>query len=796
MAPNASDPKDLKLVLNPARRKALLALVGGIISQMRSKIELSFEVSATDQIAPLFHNPEQARNPSPNDQEQERRRQVDARMERALSNPKMMALKQDALSYFDRWSREVRNMMRTTCEGPEDPRAEQRRREFNAARNPPPPVYDIALHNPKDPEAIEKAEAAELLETKDMSMLQSMYPPVQTRLTTISKQDRVCVISCMILSLLSLGQYSAHSRVLLCYLTSSLAVPLSILTTEETEIAQTLMLASKTLSADDETRKRQTENAVSRKWKVGLASVAGAVVIGVTGGIAAPLVAGAIGGIMGGVGLGGVASFLGIFAMNGALVGTLFGAFGAKMTGEMMDAYAKEVSDFKFLPVADEHETMKETEAEGRRLRVTIGINGWLNHPEDVVKPWGVMGRESEVFALRYEMDALIDLGTSLEGMVSSYAWSFVKLEILKRTVLATLWSALWPVYLLKMATSVDNPFSVARNRSEKAGEVLADALINKAQGERPVTLIGYSLGSRVIYSCLRSLAERKAFGLVENVILIGSPVPSSKANWRIMRAVVSGRLMNVYSENDYILAFMYRATSIQFGVAGLQKIEGVEGVENVDLSEEVSGHLRYPELVGKILKRCGVEGVKVEDADIETDVSVSQQSLIDADIDGYQGDIDAKGLSDAGIMELLDRENMMVGSSTAASLSTGHLNPLLPESVKYDASTTSNIIPTRSAFPYQAPQPSKDITRGVSNLNLEQQRDDSDSDDGGIQMIDNDSDGELQMLSGDPIPDDEPIPGPSQGKKQMQSITEPKSLGSFPKDRAARTKASDIGLY
>jgi hypothetical protein len=92
-------------------------------------------------------------------------------------------------------------------------------------------------------------------------------------------------------------------------------------------------LASKTLTADAETQKRRTENASSRRWKVGLASVAGAAIIGVTGGLAAPIVAGAIGGIMGGVGLGGLASFLGIFAMNGALVGSLFGAYGGKMTG-------------------------------------------------------------------------------------------------------------------------------------------------------------------------------------------------------------------------------------------------------------------------------------------------------------------------------------------------------------------------------------------------------------------------------------------------------------------------------
>ena len=160
-------------------------------------------------------------------------------------------------------------------------------------------------------DAIAEAEAREIEEAKDISALQNMYPPITTRLTTISKEDRICVISCMVLLLLSLGHYSAHSRVLLCYLTSSFALPMSILTKEETEIARTLLLASKELSADAETQKRREDNASARRWKVGLASVAGAAVIGITGGIAAPIVAGAIGGIMGGVGLGGLASFLG-----------------------------------------------------------------------------------------------------------------------------------------------------------------------------------------------------------------------------------------------------------------------------------------------------------------------------------------------------------------------------------------------------------------------------------------------------------------------------------------------------
>jgi len=268
----------------------------------------------------------------------------------------------------------------------------------------------------------------------------------------------------------------------------------------------------------------------------------------------------------------------------------------------MVDQYAKEVEDFRFIPIRGRPRDA----AQGRRLRVTIGINGWLDSRDDVVKPWRFIGSDSEVFALQYEMDSLVGLGRSLKNLVTSSSWNFVKVEILKRTVLATLWSALWPAYLLSMAASVDNPFSLAKNRSEKAGKILADALINKVQGERPVTLVGYSLGARVVYSCLQSLVERRAFGLVDSVVLIGAPVPSNRDHWMMMRSVVSGIMFNVHSENDYLLAFIYRATSVQLGVAGLQEIDQVDGVVNLDLSDCVQGHLRYPELIDRILARCG----------------------------------------------------------------------------------------------------------------------------------------------------------------------------------------------
>jgi hypothetical protein len=67
------------------------------------------------------------------------------------------------------------------------------------------------------------------------------------------------------------------------------------------------------------------------------------------------------------------------------------------------------------------------------------------------------------------------------------------------------------------------------------------------------------------------------------------------------------------------MLGFVYRMHSLAMGVAGLQPIEGVSGIQNLDLSEKVSGHLRYPSLTGEILQECGFMGIRAT-GEIEKD--------------------------------------------------------------------------------------------------------------------------------------------------------------------------------
>lgn len=168
-----------------------------------------------------------------------------------------------------------------------------------------------------------------------------------------------------------------------------------------------------------------------------------------------------------------------------------------------------------------------------------------------------------------------------------------------------------WPDALMRCSKIVDNAWVMGFTKCPKLQQLLTDIIGGHVMGERGISLIGYGLGARAIYLCLAFLAERRMYGLVDTVVLMGAPIPGDAGTWSALKSVVSGRLVNVYSPTDYMLAFASRQTAIQFGVAGLDQVQGVGGVENHDVSDILDAHFRYPALVSTILKRVLWEDLK-----------------------------------------------------------------------------------------------------------------------------------------------------------------------------------------
>lgn len=549
-----------------------------------------------------------------------------------LDSPRTQGLRRAALTHFDKWQVDVLRRLGEVLSVRPDAIRKARADAKAKAQAAEKARRDKAFLDWANGEDEEKKKAgvdvAEMGNDEEGLLLPVGFDSTIARM---SRESRVLVLDSVLLLLLSLEQYSALSRVLMLRLTRILRLPESTLVDNESKVAEGLLAsAAAKMSAEESTQRQASEGAAARRWKIGAATVAGAALIGITGGLAAPILAAGVGSIMGGLGLGAVASLLGPLATNMVLVGGLFGAYGGRMTGRIMEKYAQEIKDFAFLPVSSEQRAPGKADDSGtiqlqneglrqtHKLRVAIGISGSVSDASGFLEPWRAFSSSRiEAFGLRWEMDALLQLGRKMSEILRSYAWDFARFQLLSMVL-----SGLWPFGLLRAASSLDSPFAIAKMRSDKAGRVLADALVNRVQGARPVTLVGFGLGARVIYSCLLQLADLNAFGLVESVVLMGAPTPSDVASWRRIRAVVSGRVVNVFSGDDFMLGFLYRASSAQLGIAGVQEIEGVMGVENFDLTDFVESHDMYPDMVGTILQRIGF-------GDLDHDFVAQQQEIV-----------------------------------------------------------------------------------------------------------------------------------------------------------------------
>ncbi|CAL0311475.1 unnamed protein product [Lupinus luteus] len=392
--------------------------------------------------------------------------------------------------------------------------------------------------------------------------------------------------------------YDARHRVALRLLATWLDINWTKMEAIETILASSAMAFVK----EQESNKEETQSKESSwdKWKrggiIGAAALTGGALMAITGGLAAPAIAAGLGAlaptlgtlipVIGAGGFAAAASAAGTVAGSVAVAAS-FGAAGAGLTGSKMARRVGSVDEFEFKPIGENHNQ--------GILAVEILVSGFVFEEEDFIRPWEGHNDNLERYALQWESKNLIAVSTAIQDWLTSR----FAMELMKQGAMLTVLSALltalaWPATLLAATEFIDSTWTIAIDRSDKAGKLLAEVLLGGLQGNRPVTLIGYSLGARVIFKCLEALAETEnSAELVERVVLLGAPIAIKDENWEAARKMVAGRFVNAYSRNDWMLGVAFRASLLSQGLSGIQPVD-IPGIQNVDVTDHIEGHSSY----------------------------------------------------------------------------------------------------------------------------------------------------------------------------------------------------------
>lgn len=435
---------------------------------------------------------------------------------------------------------------------------------------------------------------------------------------------RWTVVCDLIILCLSMNNYDARSRVFIRKIATYLSLDWHEVIAFERRISEYLAQndpsweteseASFATTASDETvseyavshkneavrKSRNKQNKKKRYIMMGLATLGGGLVLGLSAGLMAPVIAGGLGAVLTTVGVTGTTSFLGGTA-GIALITSGATVAGGRIGAKRMFNRTKGVDTFEFVTVKAED-----------RVNCLITITGWLSRPdnkEEAAHPFStidcVMG---DHYTLFWEPELLTELGSAIKIIATEVVTQAIQ-QALQHTIMGALLAGLtWPLALTKIGYLIDNPWANALDRARIAGLILADSLMNRSMGSRPVTLVGFSLGARVIFFCLLELSRMHAFGLVEDVAIFGTPVSTSQSQWKECTTIVAGRFINGYATNDWLLGFLFRASTGGLGsVAGLRPLRNVEqNVENMDCTDLIKGHLHYRTAMPKLLKRAG----------------------------------------------------------------------------------------------------------------------------------------------------------------------------------------------
>lgn len=248
------------------------------------------------------------------------------------------------------------------------------------------------------------------------------------------------------------------------------------------------------------------------------------------------------------------------------------------------------VNDFNAL----KHFEIRKFQAGGKQG--VIFINGFLSEGDGDVTDWSRSVPEFFNLASCYHLD-----------------WEASKdpLNFLSKGAMVNLGSLVRfvpPSTTMLTAPVIDGlaTWHLSMKNAEATGRLLANAILRTSDWQ--FSLVGHSLGARVIHFALVELAKNGA-KKVENAYLLGAAVgggTKDDACWELAADAVTGKIFNCHSREDSILAGLYR-----IGNVGLSSPAGYSGIHlehehihNADCTDIVKGHLSWKQQLAEVLRR------------------------------------------------------------------------------------------------------------------------------------------------------------------------------------------------
>ena len=152
--------------------------------------------------------------------------------------------------------------------------------------------------------------------------------------------------------------------------------------------------------------------------------------------------------------------------------------------------------------------------------------------------------------------------------------------------------------------------FHKACNKAKFTGRQLAYQIASHAFGLGPVSLIGFSLGSRVIYYTLMQLYEMDETHLyIQDIVLLGGAAKNDPVIWNELLTQVAGRAVNVHSSNDLVLKRIYNLAMLGKPTPVGQSPIECERIENYDASSYINGHGDHMCQLKTTLQLIGFQG-------------------------------------------------------------------------------------------------------------------------------------------------------------------------------------------